>query len=764
MTAFQESVSPASSWRLHRVSALGLHTLKRSWRYFLGLCCCLLIPALAGIGEAAPQLGQSSQARPATVRSVIAPTILTPAEAATVNLPFQVSFELPEGVSATDYVLEIAYFHPQQNKWMYVGLLGGPFSGQSLAVNAQQLAAFSSFATQWQIRIRMNNPPGPWSVWRTFALTNPPTAGLQKEPPGGVTAKPAGTVSQVTATLGVAKGEIGGARKWSVGPAETTVYEASPNLHLAWESPFRDQYQWRWQLSTQPLPKDGPLEPPDVVESDTAAINDFYIGMGKYTAAPQSAAAPQRASSPPTAGTTARRADSATAGAAGSGRVSARENRNTLSRAGTYYVRLVPYSGGKATVFPSNTVIVHIQPGENPANRIAASAIVNDQTAKAERAAWEEANKIYSVKILSWTPVVFEDPNRWGCVDLVTNPYYGNAMHPMGIYKPGEYCPPPDPDTQEKGWFDWVVIGLTGYLKAYDGLVEFYNGAKSYIADKVAEIMPCEELGKSAQSTCEDITAFAAKSAISAGMVAAGIPPEYPTLEDLQAAGEGKIADAAIAASCSAVEANGGVCTPEMKEAMKTAYTEGIKQLEQSFIDSKASEPVCGNKQLANQHGRLPLPCFSDYSGVVVHPAKGSVYAPPVVKVRVTKIKPSPYESGMQTPPSLKPVHCSVTAGIVLSNYIEDETISSIHYKDVKLFGRPFDLTTAYIPNLAVGQSIDMDLVFAKMIQVELPYSVDTKFNLEEWAYLYVGGKGTLSASSDCAASYDEIQLEIPKH
>ena len=94
----------------------------------------------AGIGEAAPQLGQSSQARPATVRSVIAPTILTPAEAATVNLPFQVSFELPEGVSATDYVLEIAYFHPQQNKCMYVGLLGGPFSGQSLAVNAQQLA------------------------------------------------------------------------------------------------------------------------------------------------------------------------------------------------------------------------------------------------------------------------------------------------------------------------------------------------------------------------------------------------------------------------------------------------------------------------------------------------------------------------------------------------------------------------------------------------------------------------------------------------
>lgn len=358
---------------------------------------------------------------------------------------------------------------------------------------------------------------------------------------------------------------------------------------------------------------------------------------------------------------------------------------------------------------------------------------------------------------------MFADPNRWGCVFVVKNPYATDPFHLLfQKYAGNEYCPPVDPSTQQKTWDQWAVTVIDGYLKAYDGLVKFYNGVKGYIAEKVAELVPCEALGEDLETSCEDAAAFVVSSAISAAMVYAGVPPTYPSLDAIKAAGKGKIVDAAVVTACQAIEANGGECTPEIKQGLSLAFEQGIDQLQQGLV-KQTSEPDCGDAQLAKEHGVLPMPCFMNYPGTEVHPAKGSVYEPPVVRVQVTKTKSGPSGTGARAATPHKPISCEVTAGLTLSNEVNDKTISGIHYPHVELSGRPFDFTSAHIPRLAVGQSVDMPLSFAKMLPVDFPGSIETHFNALEWVYLYIGGKGPLKVLSGCAVNSDKISVQIPK-
>jgi len=684
--------------------------------------------------------GQPTHITPGVIRAITVPVIAVPADSATVNLPVQIKFDLPMAKAATNYALEIAYWHPKRSTWQYVGLLGAPFTGQSLTLTGEQLSTYSKEATLWQIRVRMNEPPGPWSAWRSFRLTSAPiTSQSALSTAKHMDSQAAGSADVFTAKLGVAVGLAGGTKKWDVGASETHVYQATPKLHLAWESKFQNTYQWQWQLSTHPFPKDL-SNPGNLIDAQSAATGNFYIDLGKYQQSQRVAQSRQRSST----------------------LNMNKQISNGLTPPTDVYVRLVPLTAGKIAAPASNSVTVHFNPGSNPAFAEVGKVIAKDQETKAEAKAWEEANRIYSLSIKSWEPVVFDDPNRWGCVIVVKNPYVGDPFHPLARYKPGkEYCPPVDPSTQQKSWDQWVVVALESYLIAYDGLTKFYNGIKHKIAKAFKDLVPCEYLGKDLEQSCDDAFEYAANAALSAAMAYAGVPPEFPTLDTIKAAGKGEIVDAAVAASCEVIKANNGECTPAIQEGLKKAFEAGLNKLEHELVHQD-SEPNCGDEQTAKYHGLLPLPCFTNYPGTEVHPGKGAVYEPAVVVVDVKKVKAGPFDNGGRASKAHPYISCKLTAGLILDNEINDKTISGHYYKHADLHGRPFDFSSAQIPRLKVGESVNVSLVFTKMLPLEFPGNVHIT-SMSGWVFLYLGGKGPLSATSNCAVNEAKMQVSIPK-
>jgi len=392
--------------------------------------------------------------------------------------------------------------------------------------------------------------------------------------------------------------------------------------------------------------------------------------------------------------------------------------------------------------------------------------------AAAKKKALEELQakaRVYEVKILAHKLVVFPDPNFWGCVNVLKNPYYGKALHPLQAYKPGnKYCPPKDPKYQEKSTWDWVVLGAGGYLIAYDGLAHFWNGAKNYVASKFKEVVPCEWLGKKLESDCESAAAYVASNAISVGLAVVGVPPTLPDLAALEDMTKGKISDASVDYTCDLIEGNGGVCTPELRAKLREIYK---KALEKALgeLARAGREPECGNAKEASEHGLLPLPCFTSYPGAEVKPASGSVYEPSTVVVRVTRVKPDP---------GVSLASCSVNVKMSLTNYFKGGYVSGVYMKPTPLAGDPFVGARSAIPPLTLGKSVDVTLVFSEKSVFNMPGAYNPSFHLTPWLHLYNGGKGSLWAGTKtdqsiklpngqsgqigCSQS-DNLPVQIPK-
>jgi hypothetical protein len=152
----------------------------------------------------------------------------------------------------------------------------------------------------------------------------------------------------------------------------------------------------------------------------------------------------------------------------------------------------------------------------------------------------------------------------------------------------------------------------------------------------------------------------------------------------------------------------------------------------------EAHEPVCGDAAGAAEHGKVPLPCFSDYPGVAVKPAKGAVYEPPLVKVRVTRKKATPPKVG----------GCdSVNVSLFLKNQFKGGYLGGKNLPPANVSGWAYLPTGSTIPALAAGKSVDMTLILSKMAPVDVPGNNIPHFHFDNWKVLYWGGKGTLSAN-----------------
>lgn len=532
------------------------------------------------------------------------------------------------------------------------------------------------------------------------------------------------------------------------GGAERTFNELSAPVALVWETSNPGAYQWRWQIADKPFPPGFNPQPSGLLDEGDAYYNHFKLNLAAHipawAKAVQLAASEQKAvykkKGPP----------------AKPGQVVAQKGMPpavidssqplplTAAQA-KLHIRLVAFKDGKPAGTSSNAVVAHYVPSKPLEEEFAPMAEASKNKQEAEQLV-KKAEGSFDLKIMSFQRAVFPDPNRWGCVVVVSNTYAGQALHPLGAYSPGEHCPPNDPKYQQKGWDEKYIAGsIEGWAMAWDKLSGYYNGAKSWIASVVADEVPCEWLGKKLEKECKGAVEQMVGAAISAGLVAIGLPPSLPNLEALSEAGKGNIADSAVEATCQTFESNGGTCTPEMREQLKKYYKKGLDEFQKQLATNmkhEAHEPGCGNAAEAAEHGLVPLPCFSDYPGVTVQPAKRAVYEPPLVKVRVTRKKPAPPMVG----------GCdSVNVSLFLKNKFEGGYLGGKNLPPANVSGWAYLPTGSSVPPLTVGKSVDMKLIMSKMAPVDVPGNYIPHFHFDNWKVLYWGGKGTLSANISSA-------------
>ncbi|HEX7294714.1 MAG TPA: hypothetical protein VF251_03105 [Pyrinomonadaceae bacterium] len=479
--------------------------------------------------------------------------------------------------------------------------------------------------------------------------------------------------------------------------------------HFIWESPsYANDVNWRWQVALQPF--SAIRASANLLAEDNVSSSGFTINFGSFPPlnAPQ-----------------------------------------TMRRAVVnFYVRILPMRNGQTAGPPSNTVIAHYDPGSEikPEER---------DYGNPER---DKPIGPYKVDILSFTPAIFADPNRQGCVKLIKNPYYANipagpvvTMNKLAKYKPGddkEYCPE-HKSMSYQATSVWDYPG--GWFKAYKIISDFYADVKNLAASEFAQTF-CGVLKNPPK--CKDNAKKLAGVAINVGLTAAGLPPTLPDLDDVA---KGAVVDAAVNYSCMAVESQGGVCTPELRALFAKGYDKGLDQLIREN-NKLAKEPFCESFNGA-------LPCFSDYPGTKIEAAKGAVFQPPSVSVRVTLTNPS--HSWAQSETKLKAslwLHNVVPAGTRIENYYSP-------IPETKLDGQLFVPVEAPVPFLAVGQSADVTLVFDRVQQYKFSTTKDdegkptgyTEHN--GWCRLYEGGYGSLIVSfiPNSSGKETEQQIQLPK-
>lgn len=404
----------------------------------------------------------------------------------------------------------------------------------------------------------------------------------------------------------------------------------------------------------------------------------------------------------------------------------------------TFYVRILPLQAGTPAGLASNPVVVHFRPGPDPADDRARNAITTGQAAAEAAAALESARQVYSATFVSFRPAIFPDPNRWGCVRVVKNPYAQQLLHPLLGFMPGqEYC-----GRSYKG-AGYHATGLwdyaAGWVKVYEIIQTFYDGTKSWMAEKFAGAVPCKWLGEDAEHDCHDAAAALAGEGLSAGLAAAGLPPSLPSLGALKNTAKGDVVDAAVEYTCASIESQGGECTPGMREALHDAYQYGLDKLEQE-VTEQATEPGCGDTEEAHAHGREPLPCFLQYPGVEISAATGSVYQPPIAVIRVSRVK--------QDPPA--PVtDCRLRLDLWLHNHFSGGYLQGASVNPADLDGAPYEDEYQPVPPLALGHSADLTVTLLRIRPFVVPghFVQPTPGTSDDWWRLWYGGHGEAIAA-----------------
>jgi len=512
------------------------------------------------------------------------------------------------------------------------------------------------------------------------------------------------------------------------GPTQQDSYaqgsSEKPPLHF--DTALKD-VEWHWQVARRPFTSVASLTPEGLLTQGTSNQKVFPVDLG--------AAAAIVEGKPPALNSGNQGPMTQLPATGGPQKKSNKFDNN--KRPFRLYVRMVAVKGGKVFGPPSNTIIAHMKPGKSGVQQQADASFVAAGDVEKKK---QEVNG-YHIEIVNVKLPLFERSSRWGCVVIVSNPWANVPGHPLMGYKPNtERCPRKDPSKMEKSWDDWVGLAIEGWLFSYDKAVGLFNGIKSAIAQQVAEALPCEELGDSLKSGCEQFAETAANAAMTYAMAAAGVPPTLPTLSQLESAAEGEVVDSAVTFTCDQMKSQGTECTPEMEEAMRKLYQAGVDKI-QGDLKKQGQEPQCGDKKTAQELGLLPMPCFSSYPNTKVKPASESIYEPPVVKIKVTRLKPAP---------NFHPL-CMLTLHFDARNHWKGGNVPGIASppipaKDIQ--AEIYEPEVMPLPILNTGETVVLDLTFSKIRLYNLIGGTGGG-TFTEWAELFRAGRGTVRAATD---------------
>jgi hypothetical protein len=159
------------------------------------------------------------------------------------------------------------------------------------------------------------------------------------------------------------------------------------------------------------------------------------------------------------------------------------------------------------------------------------------------------------------------------------------AAFPIGT----TLCPQPP---KEKAWYEKALDGVTGFTtKTINGAAKFYNDVVNYAQDKFVELQ-CNSgkygyvtnpVSKLQEQAGPGVCGLIASTVFKGGLVAVGIPPSLPNVDDLTAMAEGQIVDLA----CDNLETYTGAPVPEFvrEEIRKEFHDKLVKQSKAGIIN-----------------------------------------------------------------------------------------------------------------------------------------------------------------------------------
>ncbi|MCB2178728.1 LysM peptidoglycan-binding domain-containing protein [bacterium] len=457
-----------------------------------------------------------------------------------------------------------------------------------------------------------------------------------------------------------------------------------------------------YQVATQPFPDDYDLNPPGlllsgdagaVVDGNTVTGSAFFLDFGELAAAM-------------TGGTSVPALSAQPAGeydwllpllqpTGPSFQWMTEDNAEPM-----FYVRVVPMAGNQPAAGASNPVTVVYQPAGEQENILVEVPVPPE---------------LYDIEIVDFTPIIPQSM-QYGCVyitdidyavfmtnitDFVMGTIQGEDLYEM--YKSAyenhtPICPEPYKGVGEPAWYESFLDFLSS---ASAWLSELYSDIKAGVIDIVATALDALPI-----IDCDDSCRYLLEKGLDAGMLALGIPPELPNLEQLTDQGLDYLVEIAA-------EEMGVTCDEECKQIIRDGIKEMASQVTQQKLDL-----LCGDEAWAHDHAIEPM-CFPE--GITVEVAPESMTQPPVTTVRITRrMEPAEVDvdlsqySFLLTFPTVtdlgEGIRVQVNTGFYEGGY-SVQSFSEYLPLDGPVSGMVFRSAEGSIPAMQPGESMELTLV-----------------------------------------------------
>lgn len=335
---------------------------------------------------------------------------------------------------------------------------------------------------------------------------------------------------------------------------------------IAWKKFPAGTVYGRWEIATQPFPPNIDPHFTGLIRSGlvaTKGIDSVYFDL-TYT---DDANMPTRASTPISRPLGQRQPKTTGSSFSGVDKSLMAKFVPMVNEERQFYIRMVP-----------------LDANQNPLAKIS-----NEITIKENYFEWkapppqEYLANDYTITAVKFVPVHYPEPN-YACCSIVAG-YNGNPTDPLvksfqAAFPIGStLCPEPPKD---KAWYEKAFDDVTGFVeKSINGAANFYNETKEYLKKKFKEfscnangsINVVNPVSKAQELAGPEVCEYISGAAFDYGMMAVGLPPTLPNVDDLSKMAEGQIVDVA----CDKIEMETGLPLPEeAREKIRKEFHDNV--------------------------------------------------------------------------------------------------------------------------------------------------------------------------------------------